>query len=161
MDSKKTDKRIDQPGATADTGVMRTFSEKKSGKSMNMKIVTVLFIVALLGLGSGYVLASRNGPSDSSGGKVSLLGAEKGKIFGAESTEGFDDPAEGIIKEGGIEGEGAYHMERPGGDTQTVYLTSSSVDIGKFVNKKVRVWGKSQDAQHAGWLLDVGRLEVL
>lgn len=161
MDTKKTDKNVDQSVVTADTGVMRTFSDKKSGKNMNMKIVTVLFIVVLLGLGSGYLLASKNGALDSSGGKVSLLGAEKGKIFGTESIEGYDDPAEGVVKKGGIDGEGAYHMERPGGETQTVYLTSSSVDLGQFVNKKVRVWGKSQDAQKAGWLLDVGRLEVL
>lgn len=158
MDSAKTEKKMDQP---ADEAVMQSFSPKKTGKNSNMKIVGIFIAVILFGLGSGYVLASKNSSSDNSGSNVSLMGAEKGKIFGAESTKGFDSPAEGIIKEGGIEGEGAFHMERPGGDDQTVYLTSSSVDIGKFINKKVRVWGKSQDAQHAGWLLDVGRLEVL
>jgi hypothetical protein len=158
MDSVNTDKKMNQP---ADEGVMQSFSPKKTAKKSNMKIVGTFILVVLFGLGSGYVLASRNSSSDNSGSNVSMMGAEKGKIFGAKSTKGFDNPAEGIIKEGGIEGEGAFHMERPGGDDQTVYLTSSSVDIGKFINKKVRVWGKSQDAQHAGWLLDVGRLEVL
>ncbi len=52
-------------------------------------------------------------------------------------------------------------MVRPGGDSQNVYLTSSIIDLSRFVKKKVKVWGETHAAQHVGWLMDVGRLEVL
>ena len=65
------------------------------------------------------------------------------------------------MKEGGIDGEGQYHLVRPGGDSQNVYLTSSLVDMSKFLNQKIKVWGETQKAEKAGWLMDVGRVEVL
>ena len=52
-------------------------------------------------------------------------------------------------------------MVRPGGDSQNVYMTSGTVDLSKFINKNIKVWGQTQAAQHAGWLMDVGRIEVL
>jgi hypothetical protein len=64
------------------------------------------------------------------------------------------------LQEGGIDGEGQYHLVRPGGDSQNVYLTSSVVDLSLFVNKKVKVWGQTQTAQKAGWLMEVGRVQV-
>jgi hypothetical protein len=42
-----------------------------------------------------------------------------------------------------------------------VYLTSSTVDLSPFVGKKVRVWGQTFTGQKAGWLMDVGLVEVL
>ena len=65
------------------------------------------------------------------------------------------------MKEGGADGEGAFHLERTGGVSQNVYLTSAIVDLSKYVNKKIKVWGQTQKAQTAGWLMDVGRIEVL
>ena len=73
----------------------------------------------------------------------------------------FKDIAEGILKGGGINGEGQFHLVRPGGESQNVYLTSSAVDLSKFIARKIKVWGETQTAQHAGWLMDVGRVEVL
>ena len=64
------------------------------------------------------------------------------------------------MKNGGTEGEGQYHLVRPGGDSQNVYLTSSSVDLSQFMNQKIKVWGQTQTAQHAGWLMDVGKVQV-
>ena len=40
-------------------------------------------------------------------------------------------------------------------------MTSSVVDLSQFVDRKVKVWGSTQTAQVAGWLMDVGRVEVL
>jgi hypothetical protein len=65
-----------------------------------------------------------------------------------------------VVKEGGIEDEGQYHLVRPGGDSQNVYMTSSSVDLAQFIGKKVKVWGQTQAAKKAGWLMDVGRVQV-
>jgi len=73
----------------------------------------------------------------------------------------FKDKAEGILKEGGIDGEGNFHLERPGGPSQNVYLTSSTVDLSLYVGKKVRVYGQTFAGQKAGWLMDVGYIEVL
>jgi len=73
----------------------------------------------------------------------------------------FKDKAEGVLKEGGIDGEGNFHLERPGGPSQNVYLTSSTVDLSLYLGKKVRVFGQTFAGQKAGWLMDVGYVEVL
>ncbi len=124
----------------------------------------VLFaVLALLGIATGYVLAQVGGASTvqvaGPNGKVSTTTAAKGQIFGSKDAS-FKDSAEGDLKAGGIDGEGAYHLDRPGGDSQTVYLTSSVIDLSTFVGKKVKVWGETNSAQKAGWLMDVGRLQI-
>lgn len=73
----------------------------------------------------------------------------------------FKDAAEGTLKEGGIDGEGNFHLVRPGGESQNVYLTSSTVDLSLYVGKKVKVWGQTFTGEKAGWLMDVGLVEVL
>ncbi len=72
----------------------------------------------------------------------------------------FKDSVEGILREGGIEGEGNFHIERPGGESQNAYLTSSTVDLSSYVGKKVKVWGQTFSGQKAGWLMDVGLVEI-
>jgi hypothetical protein len=94
-------------------------------------------------------------------GSSNSTSVSKGTTVGSNDTNTFKDTAEGTLKQGGIDGEGAFHLVRSGGDSQNVYLTSSSVDLSKFVDKKIKVWGQTQKAQHAGWLMDVGRIEVL
>ena len=73
----------------------------------------------------------------------------------------FTDSAEGSLTAGGIDGEGSHHLVRPGGDSQNVYLTSSIIDLDQFVGHSVKIWGETFQAQQAGWLMDVGRLQVL
>ncbi|MFA6533326.1 MAG: hypothetical protein WCT22_05020 [Patescibacteria group bacterium] len=72
----------------------------------------------------------------------------------------FKDSVEGILREGGIDGEGNFHIERPGGISQNAYLTSSTVDLSGYVGKKVKVWGQTFSGQKAGWLMDVGLVEI-
>ena len=48
----------------------------------------------------------------------------------------FKDSVEGILREGGIDGEGNFHLERPGGVSQNVYLTSTTVDLSGYIGKK-------------------------
>ena len=83
------------------------------------------------------------------------------KMAGIADKKTFKDKAEGILKEGGADGEGSFHLERPGGASQNVYLTSSTVDLSQYQGKKVRVWGETFSAQKAGWLMDVGLVELL
>jgi len=85
---------------------------------------------------------------------------ETAKSSGIKDTKKFPDTATGILKEGGIDGEGSYHLERPGGKSQNVYLTSSIVDLSKFLGKKIKVQGQTFEAQTAGWLMDVGFVEL-
>jgi len=72
----------------------------------------------------------------------------------------FKDSAEGILREGGIDGEGNFHLERTGGISQNAYLTSSTVDLSNYIGKKVKVWGQTFSGQKAGWLMDVGLVEI-
>ncbi len=72
----------------------------------------------------------------------------------------FKDSVEGILREGGIDGEGNFHLERPGGVSQNVYLTSTTVDLSNYIGKKVKVWGQTFQAEKAGWLMDVGSVEM-
>jgi hypothetical protein len=119
--------------------------------------------VIVVGVVSGYLIAGKNGSisdnAKTSGGASSSVA--KGTIQGSNDTATFKDIAQGTLKKGGIDGEGAFHLVRPGGDSQNVYLISSIVDLSKFIDKNVKVWGQTQAAQHAGWLMDVGRIEVL
>jgi len=66
-----------------------------------------------------------------------------------------------MLEQGGIEGEGSHKLTREGGESQTLYLTSTVVDLEQFVGRKVQVWGETFAAQKAGWLMDVGRVKVL
>lgn len=136
------------------------------GAKMNKSVLIAFAMFILLGLGSGFIISNivsptSVGPSGSSD-PITTNGitVKKGDVIGSDA-EDFSDNAEGVLREGGIDGEGAYHLERPGGESQNVYLTSSVLDLSPFVGRKVKVWGQTQAAQSAGWLMDVGRLQVL
>jgi len=86
---------------------------------------------------------------------------EAGDTFGVMDEEAFRDTAEGEMTAGGIDGEGSHHLVREGGESKYVYLTSSVIDLDQFIGKTVKVWGETFGAQTAGWLMDVGRLQVL
>ena len=147
-----------------DQTLVHDFNNSNSKIAFSPKIGLIFIIVILMGLGSGYLLSTKSSVTS----KISKTGTNstsastsKGTVVGSNDTETFKDTAEGVLKQGGIEGEGEFHIERPGGISQNVYLTSSSVDLSKFIDMKIKIWGQTQKAQHAGWLMDVGRIEVL
>lgn len=86
---------------------------------------------------------------------------KNGDVFGSSNEKDFKDSADGFMVAGGIDGEGSQHLLRPGGDNQTVYLTSSVTDLSKFEGMEVKVWGETFQGQKAGWLMDVGRVEIV
>lgn len=140
----------------------RLIHEFTTFQNMFGRNVIIFFVVLLIaGIFSGFFIAQVK--NSSSGGKNigGFISNLKGTTVGSSDTKTFSDTTEGILKEGGFEGEGAYHLERPGGKSQYAYLTSSVIDLSAFVNKKVKVWGKTEKAQKAGWLMDVGRLQIL
>lgn len=142
--------------------------ENTMAKSKNL-FLPLLLVVILLGVGTGYVIASSttkptvtvvDSTTDEQGASDLAAAVKVGQVFGAQDTSSFKDNAEGVLVAGGLEGEGSHHIVRPGGKTQTVYLTSSVLDLKMFEGHKVRVWGETFKAQKAGWLMDVGRAEV-
>lgn len=125
----------------------------------SLKFLGMLIVVTILGTIFGFGAAKiqkvlkRETPL-----KENILTKKK---VGIADKKTFKDMAEGVLKEGGIDGEGNFHLERPGGESQNVYLTSSTVDLSLYVGKKVRVWGETFSAEKAGWLMDVGLVELL
>lgn len=157
--------QLDQQTNNTSEPLIKSFDKENSRSKFSPKIVIALVIVTIIGIFTGFFL-SGTGTGDQSltpktGGILNLSSAPKGTVVGSDDTNTFKDVVEGTLKEGGIEGEGAFHLERPGGESQNVYLTSSIVDLSQFVSRKIKVWGQTQKAQRAGWLMDVGRVEVL
>lgn len=139
---------------------------KLSGKS-SVKKAGIIVGVILFGVASGFGIASVTGGTKLGVGKlkttesVATAGVKVGDVVGVADEKAFRDSAEGILVEGGADGEGSHHLVRSGGPSQNVYLTSSIVDLNLFVGDKVTVWGETFSAQKAGWLMDVGRVKVL
>lgn len=139
-----------------------TPATKPGGSKSKKKLFLWLGVIILLGVGSGYGLSLTKKTTD-----VTQLsrtvenGGTVGTSYGVQDEAAFKDVAEGEMTSGGIDGEGSHHLVREGGESQYVYLTSSIIDLDQFVGKKVKVWGQTFEAQKAGWLMDVGRLEIL
>lgn len=125
-------------------------------KKRNPGLYIGFLIIIIAGILSGYFLAQSKKPQSAKGGII-----DNKKVVGSTDTKIFKDSAEGTLEKGGIDGEGTHKLVRPGGESQTVYLTSSVVDLDQFVGKKVKVAGETLAAQKAGWFMDVGRVEVI
>ncbi|HUV71938.1 MAG TPA: hypothetical protein VMW25_02930 [Clostridia bacterium] len=137
----------------------------KVPKKLGAKVLPAVAVVAVLALGvfTGWWFAGREtslGPSQGTG-IVSKEKITKGSEYGSEKAENFKDKAIGVLEAGGIEGEGTHKLIREGGPSQTVYLTSSVLDLDQFIGRKLEVLGETMTAQKAGWLMDVGRVKVL
>jgi hypothetical protein len=134
----------------------------KKGKNTLLLVLGSLFVV-LAGVAAGWLLSGKTlGTSTSS---VSKETEKEIKVSeteaGLEDESLFPDNAKGKLMEGGINGEGTYHLERPGGPQQNVYLTSTVIDLASFLEKEVEVWGETISGQKAGWLMDVGKIKVV
>lgn len=135
----------------------------KQEKKSTMKSIIVVILILSAGVTTGYFLSgSHSLPKElKSTENVSEEGVKVGDVFGMVDEKTFRDSTEGILVKGGIDGEGSHHLLRPGGVTQSVYLTSSTIDLDLFVDHKIKIWGETFQAQKAGWLMDVGRAEVI
>jgi hypothetical protein len=121
-------------------------------------------LVVLAGVGTGWLLSGANAQTSNGASEVANQQSEikqSDTEAGIDDSEAFPDTAEGMLVKGGIDGEGTYHLERTGGVSQNVYLTSTVIDLASFEGKKVQVWGQSLAGKKAGWLMDVGRLKVV
>lgn len=145
-------------------------SEKEVKNNMKQKVLIsgLIILTILLGVATGYALALKKTGNlayiKEAGLKRNLEEGEeigKGTKVGMADEKTFRDNTEGKLEKGGVNGEGSHHLVRPGGESQNVYLTSSVIDLDQFTGREVKVWGETFAAQKAGWLMDVGKLEVL
>lgn len=143
----------------------KIFHDMKTTKATSFvtpKIMAIFIGVILMGIVTGYGVSRLGGPAATSVSTAgSSAGISIGAVYGSNDTATFKDIAQGVLQAGGIDGEGQYHLVRPGGDSQSVYLTSSLVDLSQFTGRTIKVWGQTQAAQHAGWLMDVGRVQLI
>lgn len=144
------------------TPLIHRMDDQKQSAGVPLSSVFILVgLIAILGIGVGF------GASKLIKKPGTIANSNAGKSIQTDTASGisdkktFKDSAQGVLREGGIDGEGNFHLERPGGKSQNVYLTSSTVDLSLYLNKKVRVQGETFSAQKAGWLMDVGLVEII
>lgn len=148
-------------GIAQGSPVVKPLTKESSKKNLSTLVISI--VVVLAGVGVGWLLSGM-GTKDGTG-KMTVT--ENGKTVSSDKKAGvmdenmFPTTAEGTLEEGGIKGEGTHHLTRPGGDSQTAYLVSTTLDLGPFVGKKVKIWGKTVSGQNTGWLLDVGGIQVV
>lgn len=130
----------------------------------------IIIIIVVLAITSGFWISrffptqtavSLSDIQDSSSGQpIQSNNLQIGTVYG-NIDKNFKDNATGTIKSGGVNGEGTHTLEREGGVTQNAALTSSTVDLDLFVDKKVEVKGETNKSNKAAWLMDVGSIKIL
>jgi len=142
---------------------------KPQGEFMKLPVVIVVFLLLVVaGIGTGWGVSSLTGASggttkqqSAAPGNLTADQVAVGQVYGNDDQNRFKDISEGVLVAGGIGGEGTHHLIRPGGASQTVYLTSSVVDLDLFVGHKVQLRGETFSAQQAAWFMDVGSVKVV
>ena len=134
---------------------------KKSNKAMLFMIIGS-FLVVVLGIVSGWFLAGtkQTGKTDNQNSQSTSQDKQLQEA-GVGDEKSYGSTVEGVLKKGGIKGEGTHYIDRGLGESKFVYLTSSLVDLDSFVDRKVVVWGETISAKYAGWLIDVGKIKVV
>lgn len=127
-------------------------------------VVPVVLIVLVMGAGifTGYKTSKVKGATSSKllTGEIAKEDIVKGREYGMKDP-GKTDSTIGVVEKGGINGEGTHKLLREGGPSQTVYITSSVLDLDQFVGEKIQIWGETNKGQKVGWLMDVIKVKVL
>ena len=125
---------------------------------MNQKLKSAIFllVIILAGVASGRFLSSSTSGSSTPTQNTNTEADQAGS-----DNEIYNIEVEGVLEEGGIEGEGNFHLVRGSGPEQYAYLYSTAIDLSPFVGKKVKVRGETVSAVHAPWLMDVGKIQVV
>lgn len=87
-------------------------------------------------------------------------GVKVGDTYGSADEKAFRDKVLGVVDKGGLNGEGTHKLLRPGGATQTVCISSTTIDLDLLVGHQVTLWGETFKGQKCGWLMDVGRARI-
>jgi len=137
--------------------LIHTLETKEVDGMPYITFFTMVAVAVVIGAVLSFTLSRFNKKTPTNKGNTQTTTQSAGIV----DKKTFKDSVEGILREGGIDGEGNFHLERPGGTSQNAYLTSSTVDLSGYVGKKVKVWGQTFSGQKAGWLMDVGSVEII
>ena len=144
------------------TPAEKTSSQKSPSKFKKFLPFVLIFVIVSVGIFSGLVFSSMSKSSQSSAQSIDEenLSPEQKQSF----NQTFRDEAEGTIEsneEMDKYAQGTHKLIRPGGESQTAYLTSSTLDLDEYNGKKVKVFGETFGSSQVGWLMDVGKVEVI
>jgi len=124
--------------------------------------IFVVLVIVTLGITSGLILASRQKSTTQT--ITQGENQETNKQIAEILAQTFKDEAEGTIQKNDKLDkyvQGTHKLMRPGGESQTAYLTSSVLDLDQYVGKKVKVFGETFGSSQVGWLMDVGKVEEI
>jgi len=130
------------------------------------KILPYFIVLVIVGLGifTGLVLTSVQKAKAQNQQAKSIEEEELSPQQQESFAQTFRDEAEGTIeKNDDLDkyAQGTHKLLRPGGESQTAYVTSSVLDLDEYVGKKVKVFGETFGSSQVGWLMDVGKVEVV
>jgi len=168
---------MDIPNLSQNPQIIPTLTPNQNSPLRKSKNSKVLFsIIIVLAITSGFWLSrfwplnnSNNDNSESSTTQKNIVSTENissatdlviGQSYG-DTGKSFTDTATGTLVKGGINGEGTHTLQREGGKTQNAALTSSTVDLDLFIDKKVEIKGETNSSTKAGWFLDVGVIKIV
>ena len=137
-------------------------------KSMDQvkKVIPFLAIILVVGAGiySGLILHSLNKSKSALPAGSTANQQDLPKEVKESQAKTFKDETEGVLQKNDKKdkyAQGTHLLIRPGGDSQTAFLTSSVLDLDNFVGKKVKVFGETFGSSQVGWLMDVGKVEEI
>ncbi len=169
MDIKKIDFEVEStesqevdPSPSSSTPTP-SITPQGTSKKPTPAIIGFFALAIILGVFTGAMVKNLNSSSPGEnlrGVDIDETSLQVGDSFGVDDTDLFPDKVTGYLEKGGINGEGTHSLLRTGGVSQTVYLTSSIVDLDEFVGHQITIWGETFTGQKAGWLMDVGRVQV-
>lgn len=126
----------------------------------NSTLIISAFLVVTLGVVSAYFISQKLFGTNTSGSLPQGVKVTKDEAGVLDESVKYDN-AIGKLVEGGIGNEGTYHLERDGGPSKYVYLSSSVIDLQSFIGKNVEVWGQTLASKKAGWLMDVAKVKLV
>jgi len=146
--------------------VLRKFPRAKENAKSSTLMVAAAIVVVALGVATGWFLSGTKGKNASTDTQKIAQKTDAAKTS-SENEEGQLDEAvkyqdaEGKLVSGGIKGEGTHHIERDNNPSRYVYLTSTAIDLDKYIDKKVQIWGETISSVNAPWLMDVVKIKIV
>lgn len=151
-----------QQQQTTQTNTKLQDPQQSASKLSKILPFLIIIIVVSAGILTGLILSSASKASTNRG---SVLSEEELSPEIKENlAQTFRDEAEGVLeKNDDLDkyAQGTHKLIRPGGEDQTAYLTSSVLDLDEYIDKKIKVYGETFGSSQVGWLMDVGKVEVL
>ena len=163
------DQVVGQPGVKEEP-IIHSLEEEPAGEKeggKKFKKIALLVVVFLFFYSLGLVFywwqsSSPTFPGSQRKTETSLKVAQvkKGEVVGVDSPI-FKDTTEGLLEKNTDESKPGTHILIRGDESQTAYLTSSVLDLDKYVGHKIKVWGETQAVESVGWFMDIGKLQIL